>query len=109
MQQLASILDKDLIIELQQELILRQGMQITNRKTLDEQKDKMINEQAKMIKLLEAPIEVLENNQKKNSSNSTSHPVVILVKCNTPIVYGQKAVKNLSASLVIPAKHFALM
>jgi transposase len=72
--QLASILDKDLIIQLQQELIRQQGLQIANLKTLDAQKDKMINEQAKMIKLLEARIEVLENNQKKNSSNSSKPP-----------------------------------
>jgi transposase len=50
---LASGMDKDLIIQLQQH---------------------QIKEQAKMIMLLEARITELENNQKKNSSNSSKPP-----------------------------------
>lgn len=67
MLQLASILDKDLIIQLQQELLRQKGLQIINLKRLDLEKDKM-------IKLLEARIESLENNQKKDSSNSSKPP-----------------------------------
>jgi transposase len=53
-------LDKDLIIRLQQEQIQHQT--------------KMIAEQGVVIKLMEARIELLENSQKKDSSNSSKPP-----------------------------------
>ncbi|MBD0289108.1 MAG: IS66 family transposase [Flavisolibacter sp.] len=67
MQQLASNLDKDLIIQLQQEQLHRQARLITMLDTMNA-------EQAKMIKLLEARIEVLEHHQKKDSTTSSKPP-----------------------------------
>ena len=60
-------MDKDLIIQLQQEQLQRQAQLITMLETLNAEQDKM-------IKVLEARIEVLENNQKKDSSNSSKPP-----------------------------------
>ena len=54
------MIDKDLIIRLQQQQI--------------EAQNKLIAELRTMIKLLEARIEILENNQKKDSSNSSKPP-----------------------------------
>ena len=54
------MLNKDLIIQLQQEQLQTQGM--------------LIAKQAALIKLLESRIEILENNQKKDSSNSSKPP-----------------------------------
>lgn len=67
MQQIASMIDKDLIIQLQQEQL---GQQVRLIAMLEN----MNAEQHKMIKLLEARIEVLENNQKRDSSNSSKPP-----------------------------------
>lgn len=53
-------MNKDLIIEVQQEQLRCQA--------------KLIEEQDTMIKLLEARISVLENNQKKDSTNSSKPP-----------------------------------
>lgn len=54
------MIDKDLIIQLQQEQLNAQA--------------RLIAEQNKMIKMLEARIEVLENNQKTDSRNSSKPP-----------------------------------
>lgn len=54
------MVDKDLIIQLQQEQLRVQA--------------RLIDEQKTMIKLLEARIEQLENNQKKDSRNSSKPP-----------------------------------
>lgn len=53
-------MDKDLIIRLQQEQLQNQSEQIARQDTI--------------IKLLEARVELLENNQKKDSSNSSKPP-----------------------------------
>jgi hypothetical protein len=54
------MIDKDLIIRLQQEQLNAQG--------------KLISSLNNMVKLLECRIEILENNQKKNSSDSSRPP-----------------------------------
>jgi transposase len=58
--QLAAWMNKDLIIQVQQKHLLYQAQ--------------LIEEQKTMIKMLEARIEVLENNQKKDSTNSNNPP-----------------------------------
>lgn len=75
------MLDKDLIIELQQDQLRQKDRLIIMLKDAGSGKDKlineqgkMINEQGKMIKLLEARVAELENNQKKDSSNSSKPP-----------------------------------
>src|SRR3954452_20869251 len=61
------MVDKDLIIQLQQEQLRQQAKLIAMQNS-------QISNQATMIKLLEARVEVLENNQKKNSTNSSKPP-----------------------------------
>lgn len=60
-------MDKDLIIQLLHEQLRQQARLITMLEITNAEKDKM-------IKLLEARIELLENNQKKDSSNSSKPP-----------------------------------
>ena len=74
-------MDKDLIIQLQQQQLIEQQKLIGMLKELhvlkDESlidRDKLIGEQGKMILMLEARVTELENNQKKNSSNSSKPP-----------------------------------
>lgn len=67
MKQLAAMLNKDLIIQLLHEQLRQQAQLITMLKTTNAEKDKM-------IELLQAGIELLENNQKKDSSNSSKPP-----------------------------------
>ena len=74
-------MDKDLIIQLQQQQLVEQQKLIGMLKDLHDLKDesiidrdKLIGEQGKMILMLEARVTELENNQKKNSSNSSKPP-----------------------------------
>ena len=60
-------MDKDLIIRLQQEQLVQQAHFIEGQRDI-------IDKQEVMIKLLEARIAALENNQKKDSTNSSKPP-----------------------------------
>lgn len=70
-------MNKDLIIQLQQEQLqlLREQLQL---------KDQLIAEQATMIRLLEDRVAVLENNYKKNSANSNKPPSTDRVRVQRP-------------------------
>lgn len=61
------MMDKDLIIQLQHEQLGVQGKLIVSQTAI-------IDKQNTMIKFLEDRIEILENNQKKDSSNSSKPP-----------------------------------
>ncbi len=61
------MIDKDLIIRLLQEQLRSQSKLIAFQHSVTEKQDAV-------IKSLEARIEVLENNQKKNSVNSSKPP-----------------------------------
>jgi len=65
--EIAFALDKDLIIQLQQQQITEQQKLIPGLQKLNDHK-------GTMILLLEARFADLENNQKKNSSNSSKPP-----------------------------------
>jgi transposase len=77
----AYALDKDLVIQLQQQQLIEQQKLIAMLRQLSDAKDDLISslkqtvsEQGTMILLLEARVTELENNQKKNSSNSSKPP-----------------------------------
>ena len=67
-------MDKDLIIQLQQQQIAKQQELINGLEKLIVGLQNLNKEQGKMILLLEARVAELENNQKKNSSNSSKPP-----------------------------------
>ena len=72
--EIAFALDKDLIIQLQQQQIAEQQKLITGQQKLIAGLQKLNEHQGNLNLLLEARGTELENNQKKNSSNSNKPP-----------------------------------
>jgi transposase len=68
------MIDKDLIIQLQQEQLRAQAKLIVLQNSQLGNKDNLITELRTMIELLEAHVATLENNQKKDSTNSSKPP-----------------------------------
>lgn len=93
--QIALKMDKDLIIQLQQNQLHDQVM--------------LIDKQDSIIKLLEARIVELENNHKKNSSNSSKPPGSDIGKIQRTQSLRTRSGKNPEVSTVILARHLVLV
>lgn len=83
------MIDKDLIIKLQQaqlnaqtKMIGLQNSQLIYKDELLDDKNKLIAEMRIMIEMLENHVKTLENNQKKDSSNSSKPPSTDIAKPN---------------------------
>lgn len=103
------MLDKDLIIQLQQEQLRHQARLIAEQNNMNTLQSDMITLQNEMIASLEARIEILENNQKKDSSNSSKPPSSDIGKPQRTQSLRTKSGKKPGASMVILAKHFPLL
>ena len=68
------MIDKDLIIQLQQEELRQQIKINVGLSTINVNQEIIIDKQSTLIKLLEARVNELESNQKKDSSNSSKPP-----------------------------------
>lgn len=74
------MIDKDLIIQLQQQQLAAQTQLIALQKDQLSNKDNLIAELRTMIELLETHVETLQNNQKKDSTNSSKPPSTDIAK-----------------------------
>jgi hypothetical protein len=72
------MIDKDLMIQLQQEQLRGQAKLIVLQHSQLGNKENLITGQRTMIELLKAHIATLENNQKKDSTNSSTPPGTLL-------------------------------